>query len=127
MIPNPMPIYLSQTSIPAAYMLRASKALHDSAFFVLMNAQMSFFDVTPTGRLLNRFSGDIDRVDVALVNTLENCATLMIRVGISVVLIAVIMPWFTIVIFVVGVIYVRLLEYMRRVVSVVLVLVLVVV
>jgi ABC-type multidrug transport system fused ATPase/permease subunit len=112
-----LPCNQSNNPFAAAYMLRASRALHDSAFFVLMSAQMSFFDVTPNGRLLNRFSGDIDRVDVALVNTLMNCATLMIRVLISVVLIAVIMPWFVIVIFAVAIIYFRLLEYMRRVVS----------
>ena len=42
--------------------LRASGRLHNRAFRTLLQAQMAYFDRTPIGRLINRFSADIDQV-----------------------------------------------------------------
>jgi ABC-type multidrug transport system fused ATPase/permease subunit len=38
--------------------VQASLKMHDDAFRNLMRAPMSFFDTTPIGRILNRFSRD---------------------------------------------------------------------
>ncbi len=38
--------------------VQASLTMHDDAFRNLMRAPMSFFDTTPIGRILNRFSRD---------------------------------------------------------------------
>ncbi|EDQ86995.1 uncharacterized protein MONBRDRAFT_10377, partial [Monosiga brevicollis MX1] len=43
--------------------IRAASAMHGSLFRAVVCAPMSFFDTTPTGRLLNRFSKDMDEVD----------------------------------------------------------------
>ena len=43
--------------------VNASKRLHKSLLERLMHFPMSFFDVTPIGRIINRFSKDIDTVD----------------------------------------------------------------
>ena len=40
--------------------LKASTRLHDRVFRKILLCPMSFFDVTPVGRLLNRFSKDMD-------------------------------------------------------------------
>lgn len=41
--------------------LSASQKLHDGSFQNLLHGTMQFFDSTPIGRILNRFSKDIDR------------------------------------------------------------------
>ncbi|KAI1697770.1 ABC transporter transmembrane region domain-containing protein [Ditylenchus destructor] len=41
----------------------ASKTFHDRLLFSLFRSPMSFFDRTPLGRIINRLSNDIDRVD----------------------------------------------------------------
>ncbi|KAI1710035.1 ABC transporter transmembrane region domain-containing protein [Ditylenchus destructor] len=41
----------------------ASKKFHDRLLFSLFRSPMSFFDRTPLGRIINRLSNDIDRVD----------------------------------------------------------------
>ncbi|KAF9364295.1 hypothetical protein BGX34_002002 [Mortierella sp. NVP85] len=46
--------------------IRASKILHDRLLTRIFRLPMSFFDVTPMGRLVNRFSSDINAIDTQL-------------------------------------------------------------
>uniref|UniRef100_G1NYX0 ATP binding cassette subfamily C member 12 n=1 Tax=Myotis lucifugus TaxID=59463 RepID=G1NYX0_MYOLU len=46
--------------------LMASSALHDRMFDKISQSPMSFFDMTPSGRLMNQFSKDMDELDVRL-------------------------------------------------------------
>ncbi|XP_045662681.1 ATP-binding cassette sub-family C member 11 isoform X1 [Ursus americanus] len=45
---------------------KASTALHNELFNKVSGSPMSFFDTTPTGRLLNCFTGDLDMLDQLL-------------------------------------------------------------
>jgi len=96
--------------------LRASQGLHDSAFSAVMTARMEFFQTTPLGRILARFSADMDKVDVLLVDIAEVCITLLVRCFFCILVIAIILPAFLIFVVPIGFIYVRLLNYFRRVV-----------
>ncbi|XP_077869660.1 ATP-binding cassette sub-family C member 5-like [Saccoglossus kowalevskii] len=51
--------------------LKASTNLHNKVFNVVFRSPMTFFDTTPSGRILNRFSKDLDEVDVQLPTTIE--------------------------------------------------------
>lgn len=46
--------------------MRASKKLHDKSFLSLLHSPMRFFDLNPSGRILNRFSKDMGAVDELL-------------------------------------------------------------
>jgi len=46
--------------------LQASRKLHERMATAIFRSPMSFFETTPTGRILNRFSSDIYRVDEVL-------------------------------------------------------------
>uniref|UniRef100_A0A8C2ZSW9 ATP-binding cassette sub-family C member 5 n=1 Tax=Cyclopterus lumpus TaxID=8103 RepID=A0A8C2ZSW9_CYCLU len=46
--------------------LNASTKLHNTMFKKIFSSPMSFFDTTPTGRILNRFSKDQEEVDSVL-------------------------------------------------------------
>lgn len=46
--------------------LLASQLLHDSMLKTIMHAKMSFFNVTPIGRVLNRVAKDVDIIDITL-------------------------------------------------------------
>ncbi|KAM0334168.1 hypothetical protein ACHAQA_001188 [Verticillium albo-atrum] len=66
--------------------IEASRKLHERMANAIFRSPMSFFDVTPTGRILNRFSSDIYRVDEVLartfnmlfVNLARSCFTLVV-------------------------------------------------
>lgn len=46
--------------------MQASSQLHSSMLWRVMRAPMSFFDATPLGRVINRFTGDINQLDSSL-------------------------------------------------------------
>eukprot|EP00057_Strongylocentrotus_purpuratus_P011079 XP_011665553.1 PREDICTED: multidrug resistance-associated protein 5 isoform X2 [Strongylocentrotus purpuratus] len=50
--------------------LRAASNLHNALFTRVIESSMIFFDTTPLGRILNRFSKDMDEVDLDLPNCL---------------------------------------------------------
>jgi ATP-binding cassette, subfamily C (CFTR/MRP), member 1 len=43
--------------------LRASRSLHDDMAEHVMRAPMGWFERTPMGRILNRFSSDMQEID----------------------------------------------------------------
>jgi ABC-type multidrug transport system fused ATPase/permease subunit len=55
--------------------LNASKKLHNDLAESVLHAPISFFDVTPVGRILNRFSADMDKVDLQLTQGLSQAIT----------------------------------------------------
>ncbi|EMD34148.1 hypothetical protein CERSUDRAFT_117637 [Gelatoporia subvermispora B] len=74
----------------------ASRQLHRAAIKRVMYAPMSFFETTPLGRIMNRFSKDIDTVDNTLGDSMRMfCATLAQITG-AIILIAIVLPWFLI-------------------------------
>jgi ATP-binding cassette subfamily C (CFTR/MRP) protein 1 len=55
----------------ATHRLRASKRLHDGLTDAVLRAPVAFFDVTPIGRVLNRFAADMDKLDLELTQTIS--------------------------------------------------------
>ncbi|MFH4974055.1 hypothetical protein AB6A40_000764 [Gnathostoma spinigerum] len=51
--------------------LTASSRLHNRMLRSMMRGTIAFFDSTPSGRILNRFSRDIDEIDIKLPFTFE--------------------------------------------------------
>eukprot|EP01117_Protostelium_nocturnum_P014432 TRINITY_DN5489_c0_g2_i1.p1 TRINITY_DN5489_c0_g2~~TRINITY_DN5489_c0_g2_i1.p1 ORF type:complete len:1368 (+),score=525.16 TRINITY_DN5489_c0_g2_i1:158-4261(+) len=53
-------------------LLRMSKAVHDKMLNCMLRAKMAFFDATPTGRIINRFSKDLMVLDRQLFDTISD-------------------------------------------------------
>lgn len=49
--------------------IEASRKFHERMAYAIFRSPMSFFETTPSGRVLNRFSSDIYRVDEVLART----------------------------------------------------------
>ncbi|XP_077982033.1 ATP-binding cassette sub-family C member 5-like [Glandiceps talaboti] len=77
-----------------AVSLKASSKLHDKVFQRVFHSPMSFFDTTPSGRILNRFSQDQDQVDVQLRESMQKMLDNMILVFFNCLSIIIVYPWF---------------------------------
>ncbi|XP_066541768.1 multidrug resistance-associated protein 5 [Hoplias malabaricus] len=74
--------------------LRASSKLHEELFRKILRSPMKFFDTTPTARILNRFSKDMDEVDTRLPFQAEMFIQNVILVLFCLGVIGCVFPWF---------------------------------
>jgi ABC-type multidrug transport system fused ATPase/permease subunit len=75
---------------------RASREQHERMLHKVMRAPCTFFDVTPVGRIVNRFSKDIHSVDMELPHVALNSVAIFSKIFASLGLTAFFMPWFLI-------------------------------
>ncbi|XP_068938923.1 ATP-binding cassette sub-family C member 12 isoform X4 [Petaurus breviceps papuanus] len=94
--------------------LMASSTLHDRVFEKILKSPMSFFDTTPTGRLMNRFSKDMDELDVRLPFHTENFLQQFSMVLSILVILAVVFPAVLFVLAVLAVIFYILFRIFHR-------------
>ncbi|XP_069492781.1 ATP-binding cassette sub-family C member 5-like [Ambystoma mexicanum] len=76
--------------------LKASSKLHDQLFEKILRSPIKFFDTTPLGRILNRFTKDMDEVDVRIPYQVELLLQSMILVFFCIGIISSVFPWFLI-------------------------------
>lgn len=60
--------------------LSGAKALHQKMLVRIMHSPMSFFDTTPQGRIINRFSKDVDVLDSTMPMILRGWITCLLQV-----------------------------------------------
>ncbi|KAK0202906.1 P-loop containing nucleoside triphosphate hydrolase protein [Desarmillaria ectypa] len=91
--------------------LRSAKRLHDAMLEALIHAPLSFFELTPTGRILNLFSRDTYVIDQILGRAIQNlCRTLAVCVFI-VLVIGTSFPFFLLSVIPLGYFYLQVMKY----------------
>ncbi|XP_077165982.1 ATP-binding cassette sub-family C member 12-like isoform X2 [Paroedura picta] len=94
--------------------LKASSTLHNTMFQKILQSPMSFFDATPTGRLMNRFSKDMDELDVRLPFHAENFLQQICMVLSILVIIAVVFPILLVIVAVLMVVFILLFQIFQK-------------
>ncbi|KAH9031752.1 ABC transporter [Lactarius pseudohatsudake] len=97
-------VFLDSAAI-AFIVYSASRRMHDNAITRVMLSPMSFFETTPVGRIMNRFSKDIDTIDNMLADSSRAVINTISSVLAAVILISILLPWFLIAVAVVSVLY----------------------
>ncbi|XP_037884207.1 multidrug resistance-associated protein 1 isoform X1 [Glossina fuscipes] len=84
----------------------AAKKMHNDLFHVILRGSVCrFFDITPIGRLLNHFSGDMEIIDNELPGTLDSFLTFIFLVLATIVVISISTPIFLAVIIPIAFLY----------------------
>ncbi|WWD20615.1 hypothetical protein CI109_105091 [Kwoniella shandongensis] len=73
---------------------RAALTLHDRLLDSVLRATVRFFNVTPLGRIINRFSKDVETLDGSLNQSLEIVIVYFANLVSAIVVVAFIIPWF---------------------------------
>jgi len=96
---------LCSAFVLAEGILRSATLLHTSILKSGLRAPMSFFDSTPIGRIINRFSKDIDVVDSQLPRSLHSWVVCALSVMGTIGVICYSTPMFLVIILPISIIY----------------------
>ncbi|RAH75359.1 ATP-binding cassette glutathione S-conjugate transporter YCF1 [Aspergillus aculeatinus CBS 121060] len=94
--------------------IEASRKLHERMAFAIFRSPMSFFETTPSGRILNRFSSDVYRIDEVLARTFNMLFGNSAKALFTMVVIASSTPAFLLVVFPLGWVYFSYQKYYLR-------------
>ena len=106
-------LYVVKCFVFVSTALRASSNIHNKVFRTVTKSPMEFFDTTPTGQILNRFSKDIDEIDTRLPVYVEMLLLNLSLILITFIVIAVIFYWFLIALVIFIALYVSLNIFFR--------------
>jgi ABC-type multidrug transport system fused ATPase/permease subunit len=73
---------------------RASRAVHQNSLHKLVGTHVMFFDTTPIGRILNRFSKDTDDMDYLLPQSVTELGNCLFQLLATLIFISIIQPYF---------------------------------
>lgn len=94
--------------------ISASKNLHKMSFNGVVSASMRFFDLNPSGRILNRFSKDLGAIDEWLAKCLLDAVQVILMGVGSIAVTAIINPLFLIPVFLLFLIFSYLRKYFLK-------------
>ncbi|RDI78769.1 hypothetical protein Vi05172_g11350 [Venturia inaequalis] len=104
-----------QTMIMWVYCsIQASKHLHESMASAMFRSPMSFFETTPVGRILNRFSADMFRVDEAIGKSFSEFFSNASKAGCTLIVICATTPIFIAVLPPLAALYIYIQRYYLR-------------
>jgi ABC-type multidrug transport system fused ATPase/permease subunit len=93
--------------------LIAGRDIHDRMLKSVLGAPIRFFDATPVGRILQRFSRDMESIDIQLQWHFEQSMKCLAQVVVILSMILVLLPWLALVIVPVMIIYYRVQSLYR--------------
>ncbi|KAH6654420.1 metal resistance protein YCF1 [Truncatella angustata] len=94
--------------------IEASRKLHERMATAIFRSPMSFFDTTPAGRIMNRFSSDVYRLDEVLARTFNMLFVNLARSGFTLAVVSVSTPAFVALIIPLSAMYYWIQRYYLR-------------
>ncbi|EAR97449.2 ABC transporter family protein (macronuclear) [Tetrahymena thermophila SB210] len=92
--------YLSKYLLFTLIVNSSNKNIHQNMIKSLVRAAIQFFDGTPSGRILNKFSSDLGIIDQLITRTMISSLEILSRISVAIITILIINPYFLIVVFI---------------------------
>eukprot|EP00047_Mylnosiga_fluctuans_P021846 m.109714 g.109714 ORF g.109714 m.109714 type:complete len:1474 (+) comp9049_c0_seq5:48-4469(+) len=99
------------TLVSAYAAVSASRSMHAKMLTAVMRSPMAFFDTTPLGRIVNRFSKDVYAIDETIPRSLRSYITTALQVLSIIVVISYSTPLFMVAILPMGLLYYWIQRY----------------
>jgi len=106
-------LFLRTYLLQVVHTRRVAQVLHDKMAESVFRSKMVFFDRNPLGRILNRFTRDIEFIDVMLVQSISQCVNCIGGTGAAIVIICIVYPYFIALAAVMLLIYYKFTSYFR--------------
>uniref|UniRef100_H3D2W6 ATP binding cassette subfamily C member 12 n=1 Tax=Tetraodon nigroviridis TaxID=99883 RepID=H3D2W6_TETNG len=94
--------------------LNAASRLHNSLFRKIISMPMSFFDMTPSGRIINRFSKDQEEVDTVLPLFMDSFLQFSLMVLFIIGIVSVVFPYMLITVLILGMVLLTILHVFQK-------------
>ncbi|RNA42720.1 multidrug resistance-associated 1 [Brachionus plicatilis] len=85
--------------------MRSSRFLHSSMLYSILRSNMQFFESTPIGRIINRFSKDIEAVENMIPMSYRNLVRCIFQVLVTIIMISFVTPFFLIPLVPISIVY----------------------
>ncbi|NXY01978.1 MRP2 protein, partial [Pteruthius melanotis] len=102
---------LFATMLSAQGAMRASRIMHQQLLSNILRVPMSFFDTTPTGRIVNRFAKDIFTVDETIPMSFRSWLSCFMGIISTLIVICLATPFFAVIIVPLSVFYYFVLRF----------------
>lgn len=102
---------LFATMLSAQGAMQASRVMHQQLLSNILRVPMSFFDTTPTGRIVNRFAKDIFTVDETIPMSFRTWLSCFMAIISTLIMICLATPFFAVVIIPLSVFYYFVLRF----------------
>ncbi|NWU95637.1 MRP2 protein, partial [Upupa epops] len=102
---------LFSTTLCAQGATRASRVMHHQLLRNMLRVPMSFFDTTPSGRIVNRFAKDIFTIDETIPMSFRTWITCLMAIISTLLMISLATPFFAIVIIPLSIFYYFVLRF----------------
>ena len=93
------------------FLCRACRWMHQNLLAHIMKMPMSFFDTTPSGRIINRFSRDTETIDIVLPGIVVQFMGCISNIITTLVIVCVATKWFTVALPPIMIIYVMIQRF----------------
>ncbi|XP_053927351.1 ATP-binding cassette sub-family C member 2 [Cuculus canorus] len=102
---------LFATILSARGSMQASRVMHQQLLSNILRVPMSFFDTTPTGRIVNRFAKDIFTIDETIPMSFRSWLSCFMGIISTLIMISLATPFFALVIIPLGIFYYFVLRF----------------
>ncbi|NWS15133.1 MRP2 protein, partial [Pachyramphus minor] len=102
---------LFATVLSAQGAMRASRVMHQQLLSNILRVPMSFFDTTPTGRIVNRFAKDIFTVDETIPTSFRSWLSCFMGIISTLIMICLATPYFALIIIPLSIFYYFVLRF----------------